>query len=64
MDIQDLLKNAGDVRNDVFNLPVLIVPGPANLLEITNNEIHLRLLHSEVKCSAKVPSNLNYNAIP
>jgi len=64
MDIQDLLNDAGDVRDDVLNLPAPIVPGPANLLKITNDEIHLGLLHSEIKSSAEVPSNPNYNAIP
>jgi hypothetical protein len=64
MDIQELLNDAGDICDDVLNRPAPIVTGPANLLKITSNEIHLRLLYSEIKSSAKVPSNPSYNAIP
>jgi hypothetical protein len=64
MDIQELLNDDGDICEYVLNPPAPIVPGPANLLKITGNEIHLGLLHSEIKSSAEVPSNPSYNAIP
>jgi hypothetical protein len=63
MDIQELLNDAGDICDDVLNRPAPIVPGPANLLKITSDEIHLGLLHSEIKSSAEVPFNPSYNAI-
>jgi hypothetical protein len=63
MDVQDLLNDAGDVRTNL-NPPALIVPGPANLLKITSNEIHLGLLHSEIKSSADVPTNPIFKSIP
>ena len=63
MDVQDLLNNAGDVRTDLNPLAP-IVPGPANLLKITSDEIHLGLLHSEIKNSADVLTNPIFESIP
>jgi len=76
MDIQDLLNNAkvedqpenllndaGDVKENVLNPPQPVVSGPANLLKITSDEIHLGLLHSKIKCNANVPINPRFNAM-
>jgi hypothetical protein len=63
MDVQDLLNDAGDVRTNL-KPPALIVHRPANLLKITSNEIHLGLLHSEIKSSADVPTNPISKSIP
>jgi hypothetical protein len=57
------LNDAGDVRTSL-NSPAPIVPGLANLLKITSDEIHLGLLHSEIKSSADVPTNLTFESIP
>jgi hypothetical protein len=50
MEIRDLLNNVGDINNDVLSPP--LVPGPANLLKLTANEIYLGLLHTEIKSRA------------
>jgi hypothetical protein len=63
MDVQDLLNDAGDIRADL-NPPAPIVPGHVNLLKITSDEIHLGLLHSEIKNSADVPTNPIFESIP
>jgi hypothetical protein len=63
MDVQDLLNDASDVRTGL-NPPALIVPGPANLLKITSDKIHLGLLHLEIKSSADVPTNPIFESIP
>ena len=63
MDIQDLLNDTGDVRDDL-NPPIPPVPAPEKLPKITSGEIHLGLLHSEIKCSASVPFNPTFKSIP
>jgi hypothetical protein len=63
MDIQDLLNDTGDVRDDL-TLPTPPVPAPEKLLKIVSDEIHLGLLHSEIKCSASVPLDPTFKSIP
>ena len=63
MDVQDLLNNAGDICADLNPL-ALIVLKLVNLLKITSDEIHLGLLHSEIKNSADVPTNPIFESIP
>jgi hypothetical protein len=62
MDVQSLLNEDGDINDDVFNEPP--VPGPANLLKLTSDEIHLGLLHTDIKYSAVVPFNPRFKALP
>jgi hypothetical protein len=59
MDVQSLLNEEGDINDDIFNEPP--VPGPANLLKLTSDEIHLGLLHTAIKYSAVVP---RFEALP
>jgi hypothetical protein len=54
MEVQRLLNDDGDIDDDVINQEP--VPGPANLLKLTSNEIHLGLLHTDIKSSAIVPN--------
>ena len=54
MEVQRLLNGAGDINDGVFDQAP--VPGPANLLKLTSNEIHLGLLHTDIKFSAIVPN--------
>jgi hypothetical protein len=63
MDIQDLLDDTGDVRDDL-SPPTQTVPGPEKLLKLTSDEIHLGLLHSSIKCSADVPTSPAFESIP
>ena len=61
MEIQDLLNDDGDINDDVLHpAPVL---GPTNLLKLTADEIHLGLLHTDIKSSAIVPTNPRFNAL-
>jgi len=62
MEVQNLLNDAGDIDYDIINPP--LVPGPANLLKLTSDEIHLGLLHSKIKCSAIVPLDPKFKAMP
>jgi len=62
MGLQDLLNDAGDIDDDVFNPPA--VPGPANLLKLTSDEIYLGPLHTDIKSSAIVPINPRFKALP
>jgi hypothetical protein len=62
MEVQDLLNDAGDIDDDLLDQPQVL--GPANLLKLTSDEIQLGLLHSEIKCSAIVPINPRFNALP
>ena len=62
MDIQDLLDNTGDVREDPNPL-TQTVPSLEKLLKLTSDEIHLGLLYSSIKYSANVPS-LAFESIP
>jgi hypothetical protein len=61
MELQDLLNDAGDINDDVLHPTP--VSGPANLLKLTADEIHLRLLHTSIKSSAILP-NPRFNALP
>jgi hypothetical protein len=63
MDIQDLLNDTGDVWDDL-TLPTPPVPALEKLLKIVSDEIHLGLLHLEIKCSASVPLDLTFKSIP
>jgi hypothetical protein len=63
MEVQNLLNDAGDIDDDIVNPPPP-VPGPAHLLKLTNDEIHLGLLHSDIKFSANVPLDPKFKAIP
>jgi hypothetical protein len=62
MEVRLLIKEDGDINDDLFHEPP--VPGPASLLKLTSDEIHLRLLHTEIKYSAVVPSDPCYKALP
>jgi hypothetical protein len=62
MEVQRLLNNAGNIDDDVIN-PVP-VPGPANLRKLTSDEIHLGLLHTNIKLSAIIPLNPSFKALP
>jgi hypothetical protein len=62
MEVQRLLNDAGDIDDDVINQTP--VPGPANLLKLTSDEIHLGLLHMNIKLSAMVPLNPRFKALP
>jgi hypothetical protein len=59
MELQDLLNDAGDINNEVLH-PTLVL-GPANLLKLTADEIHLGLQHTNIKSSAIVPQ---FKALP
>jgi hypothetical protein len=61
--IDDLLDDTGDVQEDILNPPPPIVSGPANPAKITNDEIDLSLLHTDIKCSAIVPLNPKFKAM-
>jgi len=63
MDVQDLLNDTGSVWDDL-NLPTPPVPAPEKLLKTTSDEIHLGLLHSEIKYNASVPFDLTFKSIP
>jgi hypothetical protein len=61
----NLLNDAGDACKDVLSLPQPIVPGQANPSKImTNDEIYLTLLHSEIKSCAIVPLDPKFQAMP
>jgi len=60
--VQSLLNEDGDINHDLFNEPT--VKRPANLLKLTTNEIHLSLLHADVKYSAVIPLNPRFQALP
>jgi hypothetical protein len=60
MEVQRLLNDAGNINNGVIDQKQ--VPGLANLLKLTSNEIHLGLLHTDIKFSAMVP-NLVFKAL-
>jgi hypothetical protein len=62
MEVWLLLNEVGDINDDLFHEPP--VPGPANLLELTSDEIHLGLLHTDIKYSAVMPSNPRFKALP
>jgi len=62
MEVQGLLTDAGDINDDVFYLPSVL--GPTNLLKLTSDEIHLGLLHTDIKCSAILPTNPRFKALP
>ena len=65
MEIRSLLNDAGDIEDDdVLNPPPPIVPGLAHLLKLTNDEIYLGLLHSEIKYSANVLIHPWFEALP
>jgi hypothetical protein len=62
---EDILNDAGDVCEDVVDPPCPVVLGPADSTRtMTNDEIYLALLHSEVKSRAIVPLNPKFNALP
>jgi hypothetical protein len=61
MEVQRLLNDVGDIDDDAIN-PAL-VPGPANLLQLTSDEIHLGLLHTNIKLSAIIPLNPRFKAL-
>jgi len=42
----------------------LLVLGPANLLKLTSDEIHLGLLHTDIKFNAVLPVNPCFKALP
>ena len=53
---KDVLNDAGDVCKDVLYPLQPIVLGPADPTRtMTNNEVYLALLHSEIKSCAIVP---------
>jgi hypothetical protein len=60
MEVQRLLNDAGDIDDDVFDQTP--VPGPAKLLKLTSDKIHLGLVHTDFKFSAIVP-NLVFKAL-
>ncbi len=64
MDTQDdLLNDAGDVA---VQSPPLTAPKPANLTQtkVSNDEVYLGLLHTEIKCRATVPIDPCFEAMP
>jgi hypothetical protein len=62
---EDVLNDAGDVREDVLHPPRPIVLGLADPTKtMTNDEVYLALLHSEIKSCAIVPLNLKFNTMP
>jgi hypothetical protein len=56
-----LLNDASDIDDDVINLALVL--GLANLLKLTSNEIHLGLLHTNIKLSARIPLNPRFKAV-
>jgi hypothetical protein len=56
------LNDAGDIDDDVVDPP--LVSGPANLLKLTSDEIHLGLLHTNIKLRAIVLVNPQFKALP
>lgn len=61
MEVWLLLNEDGDINDDLFHEPP--VPGPANLLKLTSDEIHLGLLHTDIKFNAVVPFNPCFKAL-
>ena len=61
MEVRLLLNEDGDINDDLFH--ELLVLGPANLLKLTSNEIHLGLLHTDIKFNAVVPFNSCFKAL-
>jgi hypothetical protein len=62
IEVQCFLNDAGDIDDDAINPAP--VPGPANLLQLTSDEIHLGLLHTNIKLSTIVPLNPRFKALP
>ena len=62
---KDVLNDAGDVCEDVLYPLQPIVLGPADPTRtMTNDEVYLALLHSEIKSRAILPLNPEFNAMP
>ena len=63
---EPLLDDTGDVCQDVQTLPLpLVVSGPANPDKtMTNDEVYLGLLHSEIRSCAIVLLNPKFSTIP
>jgi len=59
MEVRLLLNEDGDINDDLFH-----EPGPANLLKLTSDEIHLGLLHTDIKFNVVVPFNPCFKALP
>jgi hypothetical protein len=49
MEVRLLLNEDRDINDDLFHEPP--VPGPTNLPKLTFDEIHLGLLHTDIKNS-------------